>query len=383
MSNFSNLCRDGIFANLQIKGKVVIDKDCNIKGQNAVLTNLQVRDELTVKKVLRDETAKQLFETHKHASVSLFIEDVGSVCSGSFISPDGCILTAAHCCSADNPGNVYANIFALVTNFNGSGTSRVVECDFVGMDGAGDIGILKVNGLTNQSYLNWGNSEVLKTGDHCFVIGNPLGLDHQSITDGLIRDPTYVHTAPPTFVVESVWTETLGYGGNSGSPILDLSGNIIGVYTFGEGSFEGLGGGTTQRIAQPVAEKIIATQNNYYLFRGQLGIITKPLELGDAAGTILTNNFDFRGILILSVLSGSAAENAGLTAGDIIVSIDDIICGILCGQTSHTTAYWHKPAGSIVTIRYIRPSVSLTQITTMATLDPAALSTDAPFSGVS
>jgi len=346
--------------------------------------DLGVAGELTVEGTLRDETARRLFSKHKDASVSLYIDDTSSVCSGSFISQDGYILTAAHCCSPDTPDNIFSNIYALVTNYDGNGTSRVVECDFIGMDGAGDVGVLKVDGLTNQSYLNWGDSTEIRTGDHCFVLGNPLGIDHQSITDGLVRDATYVQTETPTFVVESIWTETLGYGGNSGSPIIDLTGNIIGLYTFGKGDFEGLGGGTTQRIAEPVVDKIIETQDNYYLYRGQLGVVTKPVELSDIAGTtLMTGGFNFRGILILSIQPGGGADLVGIQVDDIIVSVDGIVCGILDGQTSHTTGYWHKAAGSTVEVEYIRPSVSLTPVVVMATLGPAILATDAPFSGVS
>jgi S1-C subfamily serine protease len=347
--------------------------------------DLGVGDELTVEGVLRDETARRLYAQHKDASVSLYIDDGNggaSVCSGSFITGDGDILTAAHCCSPNNAANVFANIYALVTNYNSTGTSRVVPCNFVGMDGAGDVAVLHVDGLTNQPYLQWGNSTTLSTGDHCFVIGNPLGIDHQSITDGLIRDATYVQTEPPCYVLESLWTETLGYAGNSGSPILDLRGNVVGVYTYGQATFEALGGGPTQRIVQPVIEKIMEIQDNYYTYRGELGIATKPLQLGDAAGTVLmTGGFDFRGILIQALKPGGAADMAGLMVDDIIVALDGVVCGILDEQTSHTTPYWHKPAGSTVQVQYVRPSMSLTPVTVMATLDPADLTTDYPFSG--
>lgn len=362
-------------------GNVAVMCDLNV-GKD-----MGVARELTVEGTLRDETAKRIFAEKKDATVSLYSVDGNggaSVCSGSFITGNGHIVTAAHCCSPNNSGNVFANIYALVTNYDNGGTARVVECNFVGLDGAGDIGVLQVPGLTNQSHLKWGNSAALEPGDHCFVIGNPLGIDHQSITDGLIRDPTYVQTETPTFVVECLWTETLGYGGNSGSPILDLSGNIVGIYTFGEGSFEALGGGTTQRIAQPVVEKIIETNDNYYLFRGELGITTKPLQLPDAAGTVLmTGGFDFRGVIVLDVLTGGAADMAGIQPDDIIVSVDGMTCGVLCGQTSHTTGYWHKAAGEMVEVQYVRPGVSLTPVTVMVTLGVAELDTDFPFSGVS
>lgn len=345
-----------------------------------------------------------LYKEVRNACVGIYssnnIEEGGSVGSGCFISKDGYILTAGHVVSTGGPLDKYASVWVTVTNFNGTCRNHVLECDVIGMDGCGDIGILKVKpeyGMNKQKYLKWGKSTKISPGDACFIIGDPLGLDNQSIAEGVVRDSRYVDTNGAQ-VLETMFVTAGGFSGNSGSPIVDKKGKIIGVYTYGpnmpvndnEGQqignvgAETLGGGATQRMAEFIAKKIIETADDYYLYRGQIGLVnTVPVTTGIAAGfpNLVGTAYDMRGELIQEVVVGSTAELAGLQAGYIITSINGKVCGAIHGQTSFTTPYWHLPVGSTIKIKYIDPLVSIVENEIELVLGPVDPATDLPLSG--
>jgi S1-C subfamily serine protease len=346
--------------------------------------------------------AERVFSRVRNATVTLtaITDDEGSVATGSgfILSKDGIIATACHVVGT-GPNGIYQNVYATITNYNGTGKTHTVECDVIGVDGSGDIGVVKVKpeyNLTNQRYVKWGNSKRAQVGDTCYVIGDPLALDIQSLSSGIIRDPKYV-TTEGVNVLEAIYVTVPGFSGNSGSPMFDANGDVIGIYTFGptmpvvdeEGNkigdvgAETLGGGPTQRMAQFVVEKIVEIQDNYCTYRGQLGISGVP-PLSNVSivqyPLLLGTEFDMRGQFASAYLDDTLPD-AGLPENALITEVNGQVCGMILGQSSLTTRYWHLPKGSTVTVKYIDPTAGTEEQTVQVVLGEVNPDEDTPVSG--
>lgn len=351
---------------------------CN--GAVHVVNDLHVDGQLSVP---NRPNAKSVYAKQKDAICSLLMRYGTNyfVGTGFFISADGVIATAGHNLINTHRGDRMDAIYCSVTNVNGQvGVNRVFQCTHVGVDGAGDVGVLRVSsGLSSQTYFQWGDANVLQHGESVYVMGDPLGVDVASIAKGVIRDPKYVDINGQA-VLENIFVDCIAYGGNSGSPIVNENGDAIGIYTFGFQGTEGLGGGPSQRIAQPVIDAIVQ-QNDDYTQKGYMGIKWKAVTQRDVVTNGLPLSYDLRGIMLTEVVSGAAAENANLMVGDILTHIDGVELGNLGeNQRSPSNVTWFKTANDTVTLQYIRPP-STTVNTVVLTLHTFPQTVDQPLLG--
>ena len=164
------------------------------------------------------------------------------------------------------------------------------------------------NYITDQPVLEWGNSRNIQNGELCYIMGDPLGIDVNSISSGIVRDNKYVDSDGIT-VIESILTDAPAYSGNSGSPIVDSNNKVIGMYTWntdGTNSVGCLGGGVSQYILEPVVETIIQYERNFV--KSSIGIswssphkALKELSAGNNNYYIGTNNIkDAEGLYVYS-----------------------------------------------------------------------------------
>jgi S1-C subfamily serine protease len=321
----------------------------------------------------------KVYNITEHAIVSMYLgNSTGSFfnCSGFFVSSDGWLVTGSHCVQDTDITTKFdeANIYVTVTNVNGNAYTDVLQLvnGTLHVDGAGDIAVMKVAGITNQSFLEWGDSANIAKGAECYVVGNPLGVDHQSISKGVVRDNAWidVNGFQP---VESVMTDCDIYGGNSGGPIVDNDGKVIGILNFGYGEPSVLNGGVSQRIAQPVVNSMITNGvdfNDATFGKGWLGITgwsaldAGVLEFNGLVGTIPPEG------IVITVEAGSPLANVGITSGSVILEIDDIPVGYLPGYTAPSSVTWTKNPGDTVEIKrwtggagYPAPRTSATTVT--------------------
>ena len=327
--------------------------------------------------------AADLYARIRNATVSLFLRIPGGpavVCSGFIISKDGIIVSCAHCIIDDSdPENIRfrTEIFALITHVNGTAENRAYKCKILGYDGAADISVLKADPsdpynalnppLTNQSILEFGSNRSKRAGDRCFVIGDPRGLDVQSIAEGVIRDPVWC--TPSTFgVVEYVDTTAAIYGGNSGGPVVDENGRVIAQTSFvvvntDGGRTENFNGGAAQFILEPVVNAIISAPNPHVdltsnpprYIKGFLGWRASPVNLGTL--TTAPGLREVKGYSIISVIPGGPADTATpfpIKALDVILSVDGVQVGLLPGYVPPTSVTWFKLPGDKVTIRFLQ-----------------------------
>ena len=214
--------------------------------------------------------------------------------SGFIISPDGYIVTNDHL--------IESATSITILLYNG----QQYEAEIVGRAPFSDLAVVKINGQ-NLPHLRFGNSDLNRVGQQVAAIGNPLGELANSMTVGYIsgieRDIVNIDGIPHVMLQ----TDAAINRGNSGGPLLNLRGEVIGVISakfIGMG-VEGLGFAIPSNYAERVVNDLIEFG---FVRRAVLGIIV---------------NDDRRGnVEIAEITAGSAAESAGLLVGDVIRSID-------------------------------------------------------------
>ena len=193
---------------------------------------------------------------------------------------------------------------------------RSFEADVLGSDEGTDIALLRIE-ADNLTAISFGDSDELEVGDFVLAIGNPFGIG-QTVTSGIVS--ALGRTGLNVGGYEDfIQTDASINPGNSGGALVDLDGKLIGVnsaiMTMAGGNV-GIGFAVPAAMAREIMDQLIEFGE---VRRGQLGIhiqdvtpsIAEALNLDSAVGA-----------LVSQVLPGSAAEEAGIQAGDVIVAID-------------------------------------------------------------
>jgi serine protease Do len=231
--------------------------------------------------------------------------------SGVVVREDGYILTNNH---------VVANASEITIRLS---DDREMPASIVGTDPESDLAVVKVDasGLTAAKF---GDSDKMEVGHWVLAIGSPFGLT-QTVTAGIVsakgRQVGIIQDARGYAGFEDfIQTDAAINPGNSGGPLVNLYGEVIGVNTAintRSGGYDGVGFAIPSNMAQKVMSSIIETGS---VRRGAIGAVIGPVTQDHA------DYFGYQGTegaIINQVYPGSAADKAGLKAGDIIVSIDD------------------------------------------------------------
>src|SRR5437588_8567129 len=226
----------------------------------------------------------------------------------------------------------------IVTNnhvVNGAQSIEVVLYDgtsiknvqLVGTDPADDLAILKITPpASNLRVATLGDSSKLQVGQDVMAIGNPLGIT-QTVTNGIISAlGRSVNEQNGAIIPNAIQTDAAINPGNSGGALVDMQGNLIGIPTLTAIDPEfntpanGVGFAIPSNRVKLIVPQIIQNGHVTHTGRAALGISGATVNPTLAAQDGLTVD---HGVLIASVLSGGAAEHAGLQAGDVIVQIDN------------------------------------------------------------
>lgn len=226
-----------------------------------------------------------------------------SMGSGLVLSADGEILTNNH---------VVAQVDSIrVTLADG----REFEAEVIGRDPASDLALLKIpaKGLPR---VRFGDSDRLKVGEWVLAIGAPFGFE-QSATAGIVSAKGRALGSEQ--YVPYLQTDVAINPGNSGGPLFNLRGEVVGINSqiFSDtGGYMGLSFAIPSNTARQVVDQL---RSHGEVRRARLGVVIQPVDADLARSFGLDHA---RGALVSQVEPGSAAERAGIQAGDVIVEVD-------------------------------------------------------------
>ncbi len=247
-------------------------------------------------------------------------QEVPGTGTGIVMSKDGYILTNAHVICDDDLGVAKKITIRLADETE-------YDAAIVGYDRQTDLAVLKADAKDDMVPAEFGSSENLKVGDPALAIGNPLGFDlFGTLTAGYISGLNREIAVNDT-TMKLIQTDAAINNGNSGGPLINQFGQVIGInsmklsssYSSSTATIEGLG------FAIPIddAKKIIddLTKYGYVTGRPQLGITYRDLSKSGSS-PYQGGGEGSSGVQVVGVNEGGPADKAGIRAGDIIVGAD-------------------------------------------------------------
>ena len=268
----------------------------------------------------------------------------------------------------------------VVTNHHVAGKATRITCrlhdgeevlaDLLGADPMTDLAVLLLRMKDRAvdsgplTVANFGNSDKVEIGDVCFAMGSPAGLS-QSVTRGIISNVALISPNKGSFrldgenvgeLVRWLGHDAIIFPGNSGGPLVDENGFIIGINEVGIGS---LGGAIPSNLARSVSKELA---ENGFISRCWTGIECQP---------VLNSNQE--GLLVAGIIEDSPADIAGLKPGDLINSYDGkkVMARIAEDLPLFNQLSYSMPAGKKVKILGIRKNKKMSWVLTTASREPA------------
>jgi len=241
--------------------------------------------------------------------------------SGVVIRSDGYILTNEHVTAVAADGGSITVAFA---------DGRTASAKLIGADKATDLAVVKVN-LTGLTAATFADSNGVKVGQTVVAVGSPLGLNG-TVTEGIVsalHRPTS-GASDNSAVIDAIQTDAAINPGNSGGALVDLAGRVVGINQSiatagsnsgplgqqGEPGNIGIGFAIPSGTAARISQQLISTGKATHAL---LGVETQTATSQDQQTAI--------GATIASVSPGSAADKAGIKAGDVVIKVNDRVIG--------------------------------------------------------
>lgn len=230
-----------------------------------------------------------------------------SLGSGFLISEDGLIVTNYH---------VVANADKIkVVLSQCAEACQQYEAQVIGYDKKTDLAVLKISGVKGLPYLQFGDSYKMKPGDWVIAVGNPFGLGG-SVSAGIVS--AISREIGLSQNSDFIQTDVVLNSGNSGGPLCNVDGEVIGVNTaalYSNGGSVGIGFAVPSDVVKPVVEALARGEQ---IQRGWIGIVIQEItnETKDSLGG------DIFGVLVASVDKDGPAYKAGVKVGDVITAVN-------------------------------------------------------------
>ena len=325
------LCGGGIAA--AVRGGTVTDsgdsssaqvqetEEDNGSAKDATVFNKTTID-VTTNSTSTKMTPQDVYENYVNAVVLVYNQGTTSTYwgqtesrssgSGMIISKDGYVLTNNHVVSG-------AEKLTVMTT-----SGEEYDATVIGADEVNDVALLKIEGSEDFPTVSIGNSDKIEVGQQVCAIGNPLGELTNTLTVGYISalDREISESSTGT-TINMFQTDCAINSGNSGGPIFDMNGNVVGITTAkysssgysNSASVEGIGFCIPINDAMSIVNDLM--QYGYVKGRVSMGVSVRAMDNTVAQYYNLPT-----GVYVADVTSGSAADNAGIQKGDLICAID-------------------------------------------------------------
>ena len=294
-------------AKVQAEGLPDFEKLISEQGQAVVQISVTGRQEVSSRNVPElqqlPEPLRRYFESLPQQPMPELMPSTGFG-SGFIISQDGLIVTNAHV--VDGATEITVSL----------PDRREYSASIVGSDERSDIAVLKVD-ATDLPTLALGDSSDVNVGQWVLAIGSPFGFEYTA-TQGIISAVS--RTLPNENYVPFIQTDAAVNPGNSGGPLFDTDGQVIGVNAqifSRSGGFMGLSFAIPINVVKSVVDQLTTTG---YVSRGWLGVLIQNVDSALAASFGLDRPI---GALVSRVTANSPAASAGLKDGDIILSFNN------------------------------------------------------------
>jgi serine protease Do len=229
-----------------------------------------------------------------------------SLGSGFIISNDGYIITNNHV--VDGADTVTVRLQ----------DRRTLTAKVIGTDATYDIALLKVDAGSNLPAVTVGDSRLLKPGQWVLAIGSPFGFDY-TVTQGIVSAVGRNLGSQDQPATSFIQTDVPINRGNSGGPLFNLQGQVVGVNSqiySSSGGYQGVAFSIPIDLAMNVVQQL---KTKGFVTRGQLGVEVKPVD-DDVVKALKLDRA--QGAIVVTVTPGSAAQKAGLQSGDIILAFN-------------------------------------------------------------
>ena len=311
-------------------------------------TARETQEDLLTQVELQETPAAQ---ANVPAGGSLSLQDIYVRCSPSVVS----IAASSRSGSGTGTGVVLSEEGYIVTNYHvidGSvqimvrlSDDREFSAMVVGSDPATDLSVLKIQ-ADSLTAATFGSSETLRVGDSVVAIGDPLGIEYRgTMTDGIISAINR-NVNIDGRLMNLIQTNAALNSGNSGGPLINSYGQVVGINTVKIGTFtdsagvEGIGFAIPSATVKDVVEQII-----------ELGYVSGRPSIGfSGEGVSLFYQRYYRlpgGMYITDIVPGSNAQRVGLEIGDILISVDG---NKISDQADLETLLYGYSAGDVVKI---------------------------------
>lgn len=247
--------------------------------------------------------------------------------SGIIIRPDGLIATNAHVISGFDGIQVHLD------------DGRTFDAEIVGQDLISDLAVLRI-GAEDLPYVVPTGSDALRVGDWVLAVGNAVALrGGPTVTLGIVSGRDRTITTELGQLFDLIQTDAAINAGNSGGPLVDLDGNVVGINTAIMRQAQGIGFAVSSYVAVPILDSLIETGRYIRPLIGLTGAdVTPALGLG----------LD-EGVLVTSMPRGGPAYASGIRVGDIITSLNGIPTA---DMPSFLSALWSFRPGDEISVAF-------------------------------